>query len=144
MELGADDYLGKPVDLRELEARIKAVLRHRPEPRAPDPSDGDADASDGERFGGCRLDRDGAKLFGPDGAEIPLTAGEFALLCFFLENRGRPLSRTQLLENAHDRGRDPADRSIDLRISRLRRKIEANPKKPKLLRTVHGVGYIFD
>ena len=145
LELGADDYLGKPVDLRELEARIKAVLRHRPEPQPAAASASDDDGVPGAiRFGNCRLDRDGARLFGPDGAEIPLTSGEFGLLCFFVENRGRPLSRAQLIDHTGEGGRDPADRSVDLRISRLRRKIEANPKKPKILRTVHGVGYIFD
>ncbi len=145
LELGADDYLGKPVDLRELEARIKAVLRHRPESEtAATPSGERAAMPDEVRFGDCRLDVEGARLFGPGGDEVPLTAMEFSLLCFLVQNRGRPLSRAVLLEHDRSQGRDPTDRSIDLRISRLRRKIEANPKKPVVLRTVHGIGYIFD
>lgn len=149
LELGADDYLGKPVDLRELEARIKASLRRHP-------AGGDLNsnnsvvaktASNGNKsiqFGQCALNIDGAKLFGSDGDEIPLTAMEFSLLRVFAENRGRVLSRDRLLEQAHDKGWEPFDRSIDLRICRLRRKIELNPTKPVTIRTVRGIGYIFD
>ncbi|MEO0994806.1 MAG: response regulator [Pseudomonadota bacterium] len=141
LEMGADDYLGKPVDLRELEARLKTVLRRSvtPEAEAPKPA-----AKGGRQpFGPCTLDLDAAMLFGADGAEIPITAMEFALLKVFVENRGRVLNRDQLLEKAHDRGWDPFDRSIDIRISRLRRKIEPNAQKPEVIRTVRGVGYIF-
>lgn len=146
LEMGADDYLGKPVDLRELEARIKAALRRRP---------GGVDAEDETAtpdtpravgqvaFGKCQLDLDGAKLLGDDGNEIPITAMEFSLLRVFSENRGRVLNRDQLLEQAHDRDWEPFDRSIDLRISRIRRKIEINPTKPEIIRTVRGIGYIF-
>ncbi len=137
LEMGADDYLGKPVDLRELEARIKAVIRRRGRPPAPEVSD------DRVRFGRCTLDIDAAKLFGGDGDEIPITSMEFSLLKVFAENKGRVLNRDQLLEKAHDRSWDPFDRSIDIRISRLRRKIETNPSKPEVLRTVRGLGYIF-
>ena len=84
-----------------------------------------------------------AKLFGGDGDEIPITSMEFSLLKVFAENKGRVLNRDQLLEKAHDRSWDPFDRSIDIRISRLRRKIETNPSKPEVLRTVRGLGYIF-
>ncbi len=139
LEMGADDYLGKPVDLRELEARIKAALRRRPTP-------GQAAAQPAGQtvpFGPCALDLDRAMLMGPGGDEIPITAMEFSLLRVFAENRGRVLSRDQLLEQAHDKGWEPFDRSIDLRISRLRRKIEPNPAKPEVIRTVRGVGYIF-
>jgi two-component system phosphate regulon response regulator OmpR len=139
LEMGADDYLGKPVDLRELEARVKAVLR-RVQP--PDPA---KDARDKRwRFGRCWLDIPAAKLFDDDGAEVPLTAMEFALLRLFAENRGRVLNRDQILEGAHDRSWDPFDRSIDIRISRIRRKIEPNPEKPEAIRTVRGIGYIYD
>jgi DNA-binding response OmpR family regulator len=139
LEMGADDYLGKPVDLRELEARIKAVLRRAV---APDPA---LDASRKRwRFGKCLLDIEAAKLFGEDGSEVPLTAMEFALLKLFAENRGRVLNRDQILENAHDRSWDPFDRSIDIRISRIRRKIEVNPEKPVAIRTVRGIGYVYD
>lgn len=139
LEMGADDYLGKPVDLRELEARLKSVLRRRAKPEA-----ASADAATGRvAFGDCTLDLEAATLFGADGEEIPITAMEFSLLKVFAENRGRVLNRDQLLEQAHDRSWDPFDRSIDIRISRLRRKIETNAQKPEVIRTVRGVGYIF-
>lgn len=142
LEMGADDYVGKPVDLRELEARIKATLRRQ--------NLVNVELEQKEKIGGtvgfgtCRLDLDGAKLFGKDGVEIPITAMEFSLLRVFAENRGRVLNRDQLLEQAHDKGWEPFDRSIDLRISRLRRKIELNPTKPETIRTVRGIGYVFD
>jgi two-component system phosphate regulon response regulator OmpR len=96
------------------------------------------------RFGKCWLDVPAAKLFAEDGSEVPLTAMEFSLLKLFAENRGRVLNRDQILEGAHDRSWDPYDRSIDIRISRIRRKIELNPCKPTAIRTVRGVGYIYD
>ncbi len=142
LEMGADDYLGKPVDLRELEARIKAVLRRRGTaqvPRQPTPIDAERVA-----FGDFVLDLDGAKLFASDGEEVAITAMEFRLLKLFAENRGRVLNRDQILEQAHDRSWDPFDRSIDIRISRLRRKIEKNPQKPEIIRTARGIGYVFD
>lgn len=94
--------------------------------------------------GECRLDLTSARLSGPQGQEIPMTAMEFSLLRVFVENRGRILTRDQLLEMAHDKSWEPFDRSIDLRISRLRRKIEANPTKPEVIRTVRGLGYILN
>lgn len=142
LEMGADDYLGKPVDLRELEARIKAVLRRVGDAPAPKPAADPAGAR--WRFGKCWLDIPGAKLLADDGSEVPLTAMEFALLKLFAENRGRVLNRDQILEGAHDRSWDPFDRSIDIRISRIRRKIEVNPEKPEVIRTVRGIGYIYD
>lgn len=139
LEMGADDYLGKPVDLRELEARVKTVLR-----RAQAPSATDADSANGKvAFGQCTLDLNKAALFGGDEQEIAITAMEFNLLKVFAKNPGRVLNRDQLLEQAHDRSWDPFDRSIDLRISRLRKKIEINPAKPEIIRTVRGMGYIF-
>ena len=141
LEMGADDYLGKPVDLRELEARIKAVLRRKGTPASADvPSSG----PDKAQFGDFTLDLESTKLFGADGDEVPLTAMEFRLLKLFAENKSRVLNRDQILEQAHDRSWDPFDRSIDIRISRLRRKIEKNPQKPAIIRTVRGIGYIFD
>lgn len=142
LEMGADDYVGKPVDLRELEARVKAALRRQAvnakEQQARDRLSGTIP------FGLCRLDLDGAKLYGPDGDEIAITAMEFSLLRVFADNRGRILNRDQLLEQAHDKGWEPYDRSIDLRISRIRKKIEVNPAKPVTIRTVRGLGYVFD
>lgn len=142
LEMGADDYVGKPVDLRELEARIKASLRRQNTNSVE--QDAKAKMKGTIRFGTCRLDLDAAKLFAADDNEIALTAMEFSLLRVFAENRGRVLNRDQLLEQAHDRGWEPFDRSIDLRISRLRRKIESNPEKPETIRTVRGIGYVFD
>ncbi|WP_306113746.1 MULTISPECIES: response regulator [unclassified Roseovarius] len=141
LEMGADDYLSKPVDLRELEARIKAVLRRASEPAAKVAPDMDASTAE---FGAFTLDLTAAKLLNDGGEEVPLTAMEFNLLSLFARNRGRVLNRDQILEQAHDRSWDPFDRSIDIRISRLRRKIEPNPQKPQIIKTVRGIGYIYD
>ncbi|WP_112322033.1 response regulator [Oceanibium sediminis] len=141
LEMGADDYLAKPVDLRELASRIKAVLRRRTI-TAPK-----AEAETGRtrfRFGKTWFDLEAAKLIGEDGNELPLTSMEFNLLKLFARNKGRVLNRDQILEGAHDRAWDPFDRSIDIRISRIRKKIEVNPSKPEVIRTVRGVGYIYD
>lgn len=139
LEMGADDYLGKPVDLRELHSRIKAVLRRRrAAPETP------AEERTRHKFGKTWLDIDAAKLTDEDGVEIPLTSMEFNLLKLFARNRGRVLNRDQILEGAHDRAWDPFDRSIDIRISRIRKKIEVNPQFPEVIRTVRGVGYIYD
>ncbi len=143
LEMGADDYLAKPVDLRELLARIKAVLR-RTTAQAGAPAPGQAKSSESAvQFGSCLLDIDQHKLFGADGEEIAITAMEFNLLKVFADHSGRVLNRDQLLEMAHDRDWDPFDRSIDIRISRLRKKIELDPAKPQVIKTVRGVGYIF-
>lgn len=141
LELGADDYLVKPVDIRELEARVKAAIR-RSEIRVEQEVE-QARLTGTVPFGRCRLDLDAAKLFAEDGNEIAITAMEFSLLKVFAANRGRILNRDQLLDHAGDKGRDPFDRSIDLRVSRIRRKIETNPAKPEVIRTVRGIGYIF-
>lgn len=139
LEMGADDYLAKPVDLRELVSRIKAVLRRQTSVATEAPRERTR-----FRFGKTWLDLDAAKLFGEGGEELPLTAMEFNLLKLFARNRGRVLNRDQILEGAHDRSWDPFDRSIDIRISRIRKKIEVNPAKPEVIRTVRGVGYIYD
>ncbi|MEM9369426.1 MAG: response regulator [Planctomycetota bacterium] len=142
LEMGADDYLGKPVDLRELEARIKAVLRRQTSTHPQ--TKGSSNQAQLVQFGNFRLDLEAAKLTDSDGDEVQLTAMEFRLLKLFAENQSRVLNRDQILEQAHDRSWDPYDRSIDIRISRLRRKIEANPQKPTIIRTVRGIGYVFD
>jgi two-component system phosphate regulon response regulator OmpR len=137
LEVGADDYVAKPVDLRELLARVKAVLR-RTATRIPERR-----AEAAVQFGSCQFFPDAQKLVDAEGNEISITPMEAQLLKVFGENRGRTLNRDQLLELAHDRGWEPFDRSIDIRISRLRKKIETDATKPAVIRTVRGVGYIF-
>lgn len=140
LEMGADDYLAKPVDLRELVARVRAVLRRSSRKEVEDPQ-----AAKGRLpFGKAWLDLEAAKLFDLEGVQIPLTSMEYNLLKLFAKNRGRVLNRDQILEGAHDREWDPFDRSIDIRISRIRKKIEHNPTKPAVIRTVRGLGYIYD
>jgi DNA-binding response OmpR family regulator len=141
LEMGADDYLGKPVDLRELEARIKAVLRRKDGVSSTSEKTSSGDTA---QFGDYVLHIEAAKLMSDDDTEIQLTAMEFNLLKVFAANRGRVLNRDQILEQAHDRTWDPFDRSIDIRISRLRRKIEKNPEKPTIIKTVRGIGYLYD
>jgi DNA-binding response OmpR family regulator len=141
LEVGADDYVSKPFDPRELHARIKSVLRRyqRASAEAPAPSAGDPHVAVGQ----CRLNPVSRQLFGPDGTEIPLTSMEFDLLQVFLDRPGRPLSRDQILTHTQNREWDPFDRSIDIRIARLRKKIEADPDNPRLIKTVRGVGYMY-
>lgn len=143
LEMGADDYLGKPVDLRELEARIKAALRRHPKAQAGTHSSAPGKATVQIPFGTCTLDLDGARLLDAQGRDVYITSMEFSLLRVFAENKGRVLNRDQLLEMAHDKTWEPFDRSIDLRISRIRRKIEEHPAKPQVIRTVRGIGYVF-
>lgn len=141
LELGADDYVPKPFELRELLARVRAVLRRlQAGAGAPPPP---AEAPQRVRFGDCALDLEMRRLFGAQGEEIELTAAEFDLLALFSRHPNRPLTRDQIMEQAHNRGWDVFDRSIDLRIMRLRRKIERNPDKPEVIKTVRNVGYVF-
>ncbi len=142
LEVGADDYVTKPFDPRELRARLKSVLRRYR--RASPPAGSEQSQTRGRiPFGRCTLDLEGRRLFDADGAEVPLTAMEFALLKVLAERPNRPLSRDQILNLTQNRDWDPMDRSIDIRIARLRRKIEADPGKPEVLRTVRGYGYMF-
>ncbi len=142
LEMGADDYLGKPFDPRELMARIKSVLRRREAADRMSQAAGQADETV-VRFGHCLLNLDAQKLFDETGQEITITAMEFDLLKVFAENANRVLNRDQLLELAHNRDWEPFDRSIDIRVMRLRRKIESDPGKPQVIKTVRGVGYMF-
>jgi two-component system OmpR family response regulator len=141
LEVGADDYLPKPVDLRELLARIRAVLRRTSSQAGNAIPEGEE--HEVVAFGPCRLDLDSHKLYDEDGKEINLKAMEFDLLKAFAERPNRVLSRGQLLELAHDRGWETFERSIDIRIARIRRKIERDPGKPQIIKTVRGAGYVF-
>jgi two-component system phosphate regulon response regulator OmpR len=146
LELGADDYIPKPFEVRELLARVRAVLRRLAELQAAAPPAKAAEAEPSTRrtrFGRCQLDLDQRRLFGEDGAEIDISAAEYDLLALFARHPNRPLNRDQIMEQAHNRGWDVFDRSIDLRVMRLRRKIERNPDKPEVLKTVRNVGYVF-
>ncbi|MDM4764759.1 response regulator [Pelomonas sp. SE-A7] len=143
LELGADDYVPKPFELRELLARARAVMRRLAERSAP-AAQAVAPAETGRvAFGACRLDLEQRRLYNGEGGEIEITAAEFDLLALFARHPNRPLNRDQIMEQAHNRGWDVFDRSIDLRIMRLRRKIERNPDKPELIKTVRNVGYVF-
>lgn len=138
LEVGADDYLAKPFDVKELEARIKAVLR-----RSQDSGSDGKDARVILSFLGWRLDVGLRQLRSPEGADVDLTTGEFDLLKVFAERPQRVLSRDQLLDLARGRDAVPFDRSIDIQVSRLRRKIESDPQAPELIKTVRGGGYLF-
>ena len=142
LELGADDYNTKPFNLREVLARVRSLARRLA--NAPARPEHAAELQPHEiRIGRRVLDTASRRLRGPDGTEIPLTAMEFDLLYALASRPNRVLSRDQLLDLAHGRGPEPFDRSIDIRIARIRRKVEENPAKPSLIKTVRGVGYVF-
>ncbi len=140
LEFGADDYVTKPFSLRELLARIRAVLRRsRTEAVAP----GRDETLRAYRFAGWELNVKLHRLLSAEQARVPLSRGEFSLLSAFLSSPQRVLSRDQLLELSRLHTTEVYDRSIDVQILRLRRKIEADPSRPQLIRTERGVGYIF-
>ena len=144
LEVGADDYVIKPFELRELLARVKSVLR-RMQARAPAAPTGEAASAQSPRVrvGACALDLVSHRLFAADGNEIPLTAMEFDLLKVFIERPNQVLDRDQLLTLTRNREWEPFDRSIDIRIARVRRKVEPDPERPQAIRTVRGAGYMF-
>ena len=139
LELGADDYVTKPFNLRELLARVRAVLRRLNSRRASPSREPQRGCW---RFSGWQLDRRTRRLTDPSGAPVALTKGEYALLVAFLEAPQRPLSREYLMQTtrAHE---DVFDRSIDVQILRLRRKLERDPSTPRVIQTERGVGYVF-
>lgn len=144
LEVGADDYVAKPFELRELLARLRSVLRRRNSADVPDPAKAREKPGRKLRFAGYELDRQARQLVSPHGEPIELSAGEFDLLLAFVEHPKRVLSRDQILDLAHSRDAALFDRSVDVQVGRLRRKIETNPKRPELIKTVRGVGYTFD
>jgi len=139
LEMGADDYLPKPFHLRELLARVKSVLR-----RASNRSDDRQAASRPKaRFAGWNLDLATRELLSPSGEEVRLTTGEFDLLAAFVNNANQVLTRDRLLDLARNRESGPFDRTIDVQVGRLRRKLEDDPQRPTIIKTVRGSGYIF-
>jgi two-component system, OmpR family, response regulator len=147
LEAGADDYIIKPFELREVLARIRTVMRRSgarttasatPAPVRPtDP------AEERLAFEGWRLDLVRRELNRPTGEPVPLTAGEFELLCVFARHPNRVLSREQLMDLVKGREWAAYDRAVDTQVARLRKKIEADPSDPKLIKTMRGGGYIF-
>jgi two-component system OmpR family response regulator len=140
LEMGADDYLPKPFNPRELLARIRAVLRRAGERRA---AQGGTERPPELRFAGWTFRPESRELLSPDGVMVPLSGGEFDLLTAFVDHAGRVLSRDRLLDLARGRDAQPFDRSIDVQVSRLRRKIERDPRNPEIIKTVRGGGYLF-
>ncbi len=140
LEMGADDYLAKPFNPRELLARIRAILRRVAVPLT---AGRPAGAPRHLRFAGWTLDLGRRRLEAPDGLIVDLTTGEYELLIAFLERPNRVLTRNQLLDLARGREATPFDRAIDVQVSRVRRKIEADPKAPEMIVTVRGDGYMF-
>ena len=146
LEVGADDYVTKPFDLRELAARIKAVLRRivavaPPAPAAP-AAGSPAPARERFAFAGWAFDTGARRLLDPSGAEVVLTTGEFDLLAVLVRHAGRVLSRDFLLEQTRGRDAGPFDRTIDVQVGRLRKKMEADSEHPELIKSVRGAGYV--
>ncbi|NQU57591.1 MAG: response regulator transcription factor [Rhodospirillales bacterium] len=138
LEVGADDYMGKPFELRELLARVRSVIRRA--------QGGDREKSSETRvllFDGWKCDLLSRCLSAPGGTEVALTSGEFDLLRVLLENSNRVLDRDQLLEHTHQANTPAFDRSIDVQIGRIRKKIEENPQKPQFIKTIRNAGYMF-
>lgn len=138
LELGADDYVTKPFDLRELLARIRSVLR-RAQPAAPKSTQ----AARGFEFDGWRLDVSARRLTSPAGDDVVLTTGEFDLLRALAERPHQVLTRDQLMNAVHGRDAGPYDRAIDVQVGRLRRKLEDDASDPRLIKSVRGAGYLF-
>ena len=143
LEVGADDYIAKPFDPRELLARLKSLLRRLESRAAQGKAGGTRAAKDRIPVGQCTLDLSAHRLLDARGEEIALTSMEFDLLRVFTEHPNQVLSRDQLLTHTRNREWEPFDRSIDIRIARLRKKIEPDPEKPRYIKTIRGAGYLF-
>ncbi|MFC5696495.1 response regulator [Pseudomonas sp. GCM10022186] len=140
LECGADDYVVKPLNPRELVSRAKNLVRRVRHARQPSPV---ATTAQLKRFADWMLDSDRRRLIDQDGSETLLTHGEFQLLSVFLRNAGHTLSRDQLMDQIRNREWLPNDRSIDVLVGRLRRKLRDDPAEPQLIITIHGAGYLF-
>jgi two-component system phosphate regulon response regulator OmpR len=144
LEVGADDYIGKPFHLREVLARVKSVLRRvQPAQKEVDAKKVDTGFDEILCFEGWCFDFGRRSLTSPEGQAVPLTTGEFDLLTVFVRHPGRVLNRDQLLDLTRGRSWEAFDRSVDAQVSRLRRKIEADPGNPVLIKSVRGAGYVF-
>ena len=148
LEVGADDYVTKPFDLRELAARVRAVLRRAEaggeRPAASKPQfEGKQSAKNVACFGQAFLDFDARCLRDRDGCELPITATEFEMLSTFARHPNKVLSRDRLLGDAPEHGSLCCDRAIDIRVTRIRKRIEVNPARPRIIRTVRSVGYVY-
>jgi two-component system OmpR family response regulator len=144
LEIGADDYIAKPFDLRELVARVRSVLRRtRTAGNSPVRDPVDKESVHQLTFDGWLIDLAARSLQDPGGGTVPLTTGEFDLLSVFARNANRVLSRDELMDLIHQREAGPFDRAIDVRVGRLRRKIERDPGHPDMIKSVRGIGYVF-
>ncbi|WP_236202080.1 response regulator [Pseudomonas pseudonitroreducens] len=143
LECGADDYVIKPLNPRELVSRAKNLIRRVRHARQPATSCAAGARQQHKRFAQWTLDPDRRRLIDRDGSETPLTHGEFQLLGVFLRNTGHTLSRDQLMDQIRNREWLPNDRSIDVLVGRLRRKLRDDPAEPELIITIHGAGYLF-
>lgn len=148
LELGADDYIAKPFELREVVARVRSVLRRivRPEGTAaasPMPPAPHADPNEHFEFDGWQVDLGARSVLRPDGTPVALTTGEFDLLATLVRNPNRALTRDELMDALYKREAGPFDRAVDVLVGRLRRKIEPDPAEPQLVKSVRGVGYLF-